>query len=83
MFSSPSTVRGSDTTPFTPVADGLIVGSAVVRRIADGSAPVVLDVRSDAEFRAGHIPGAVHIPHDELAGRIDELQKQLALQSQF
>jgi phage shock protein E len=34
---------------------------------------LVLDVRSPAEFAAGHIPGAVNIPHTELAARIAEL----------
>jgi rhodanese-related sulfurtransferase len=34
---------------------------------------VLLDVRPLVEYRAGHLPGAVSIPLDELAGRIDEL----------
>jgi rhodanese-related sulfurtransferase len=32
------------------------------RRIENHSAPVVLDVRSAAEFRAGRVPGAVNLP---------------------
>ncbi|PIQ38048.1 MAG: sulfurtransferase [Lysobacterales bacterium CG17_big_fil_post_rev_8_21_14_2_50_64_11] len=35
--------------------------------------PLVLDVRSQAEFDAGHVPGAVLIPHDQLAERLDEV----------
>jgi rhodanese-related sulfurtransferase len=38
-----------------------------------GSPPVILDVRTHAEFERGHIPGAVHIPHDELDGRLGEV----------
>jgi NADPH-dependent 2,4-dienoyl-CoA reductase/sulfur reductase-like enzyme/rhodanese-related sulfurtransferase len=34
---------------------------------------VLVDVRSAAEFRAGHLPGARHIPHTELRGRLDEI----------
>ncbi|WP_327312657.1 ArsR/SmtB family transcription factor [Streptomyces sp. NBC_01235] len=34
---------------------------------------VVLDVRPVEEYLAGHIPGAVSIPVQELAGRINEL----------
>ncbi|MBM3999663.1 MAG: CoA-disulfide reductase [Planctomycetes bacterium] len=34
---------------------------------------LVLDVRTDREFAAGHIPGAVHIPVDALRSRIDEV----------
>jgi rhodanese-related sulfurtransferase len=34
---------------------------------------VLLDVRPEAEFQAGHLPGAVSIPVDELEQRLDEL----------
>lgn len=43
------------------------------RRLEAGDAPLVLDVRTADEFVSGHIPGAVNIPHDELANRMDEL----------
>jgi rhodanese-related sulfurtransferase len=36
---------------------------------------VFLDVRGAESFDAGHIPGAVHIPLDELASRLNELSK--------
>lgn len=35
---------------------------------------VVLDVRTAEEFTAGHVPGARHLPHDQLADRIAELE---------
>ena len=34
---------------------------------------LILDVRTEAEFGSGHVPGAVNIPHDELASRLSEL----------
>lgn len=34
---------------------------------------VLLDVRPEVEFRAGHLPGAVSIPLDELERRLGEL----------
>ena len=34
---------------------------------------LILDVRTDGEFVAGHVPGAVHIPHDVLESRLAEL----------
>lgn len=33
---------------------------------------VVIDVRTKAEFDSGHVEGALHIPHDEIADRIAE-----------
>jgi len=37
---------------------------------------LVVDVRPEAEYRAGHIPDAVSIPLEELTERIDELPGQ-------
>jgi rhodanese-related sulfurtransferase len=44
----------------------------LLRRLHDGQV-LVLDVRPEAEYAAGHIPGAVSVPHDQLAARIAEL----------
>jgi len=40
--------------------------SELCRRLASIDAPLVLDVRQDAEWLAGHIPGAVHIENGRL-----------------
>ena len=37
------------------------------------TAPVVIDVRTPAEYSSGHIPGAVNIPFDQVAQRIAEV----------
>lgn len=37
--------------------------------------PIVLDVRTPLEFSAGHLPGAVNIPVDELRSRMNELAR--------
>ncbi len=33
----------------------------------------IIDVRSDDEYLAGHIPGAIHLPADALLGRLNEI----------
>jgi rhodanese-related sulfurtransferase len=38
---------------------------------------VFLDVRTGTEWLGGHIPGAVHIPLDQLSRRYDELDPVL------
>jgi rhodanese-related sulfurtransferase len=43
--------------------------------IQDKPALVILDVRTDAEFRDGHIEGAINIPVGELEGRLGELDR--------
>ena len=36
--------------------------------------PLLLDVRSPAEFAAGHLPGAWNVPVDDVAARRDEIR---------
>jgi rhodanese-related sulfurtransferase len=50
----------------------------LLRRVRAGQA-VVLDVRPAIEYAAGHIPGALSIPLDELAERLDELPQDLEI----
>jgi rhodanese-related sulfurtransferase/DNA-binding transcriptional ArsR family regulator len=53
--------------------DGQEVTSAELRARAEAGGVLTLDVRPVEEYRAGHIPGAVSIPVDELAERIAEV----------
>jgi phage shock protein E len=68
-----------------PVANAAPVSQADLLERLERQDPdlVVLDVRSPAEFAAGHVPGARNIPHDLLASRVAELatarDKQLVL----
>jgi rhodanese-related sulfurtransferase len=49
---------------------------ALLHRLDDGDkAPYVLDVRTTEEYVAGHVPGAVNIPHDQVASRLAEVPK--------
>ncbi|GEL18741.1 ArsR/SmtB family transcription factor [Pseudonocardia asaccharolytica] len=49
------------------------IGRDELLRRAQAGEAVVLDVRPVPEFAAGHIPGAVSIPLDELPDRLSEL----------
>ena len=51
------------------------VGTLEATRLMNQPGALVLDVRETAEFAAGHLPRARHIPLGELAKRIDELAK--------
>jgi hydroxyacylglutathione hydrolase len=39
-----------------------ITQSALLQQMQESSAPVIIDVRSEYEYQAGHIPAALHIP---------------------
>jgi rhodanese-related sulfurtransferase/DNA-binding HxlR family transcriptional regulator len=46
----------------------------LMRRLGDGDV-VVLDVRPEVEYQAGHIPGSRSIPIDELEQRLQEVPR--------
>ncbi len=49
------------------------IGRAELLRRAEAGEVVVIDVRPAAEFAAGHIPGAISIPVDEIPDRLAEI----------
>lgn len=54
---------------------GLDLDVAQLRRaLAAGNAPLVVDTRSGAEYAAGHVPGAVHLPFWRAGARHAELR---------
>ena len=53
-----------------------VTGEELARAIEDGTPPVIVDVRSVKEYQAGHLPGAIHIPFDELTTRATGLNAE-------
>lgn len=51
----------------------LITPEELAGAIKGGTPPIIVDVRSGKEFQAGHLPGAIHLPLDELPARAAEL----------
>lgn len=61
-----------------------ITAPALAERIDEDDNLVVLDVRSEKEWRAGHLEGSINVPVNHLLERIDELpsDKTLAVHCQ-
>ena len=58
-----------------PSPAATISQAALSARQATGDATlVVLDVRTPEEYAAGHVPGAVNIPHDQVEARLGHLE---------
>ncbi|MBD8077613.1 FAD-dependent oxidoreductase [Cellulosimicrobium arenosum] len=64
------------------VAQNVLDGTMPQWHAADldevGATSLVLDVRSHAEHAAGHLDGALNVPHTELRDRIDEVREAAA-----
>jgi NADPH-dependent 2,4-dienoyl-CoA reductase/sulfur reductase-like enzyme/rhodanese-related sulfurtransferase len=73
--------------PFGAAKDPVNLAGMVAANVLDGTlrlwypedvddalaTALVLDVRSAAEFAAGHLPGSLLVPHTELRDRLDEV----------
>ncbi len=54
----------------------LLTSADLHELLAEGQEIQVLDVRTPAEYAAGHIAGAVLVPHDEIAGWPESLDPE-------
>lgn len=52
---------------------GTMSAQELAGQIGQASTPVILDVRTAQEFDAGHVPGAINVPHTEIPDRIEEI----------
>jgi rhodanese-related sulfurtransferase len=50
-----------------------ITAPTVAEQIGAGNPPVVIDIRTQKEWEAGHVEGSVNIPLNELSRRLDEV----------
>ena len=53
--------------------DDYISPNDLHRREHAASAPTVIDVRGPDEYGAGHVPGALNIPADQLRERLADI----------
>jgi rhodanese-related sulfurtransferase len=54
---------------------GQSLSSRQLTALINSEQGLVLDVRGQKDFSAGHIVGALHIPYEKVASRIAELEK--------
>jgi len=49
--------------------------SVLYERLGEGDDVLVVDARSAAQYEHAHIPGAISVPYDQVASRLDELPR--------
>lgn len=54
---------------------GLVLAMALSSSGAAGDQPLIIDVRTEAEWNSGHLEGAVWIPYDVIGEKIGSVAK--------
>lgn len=73
---APATATAPVAAPATASASATVRDVDVTTLKADldrSAVPLLIDVRSPAEYATGHVPGAKNVPIDEIDGRLAEL----------
>jgi rhodanese-related sulfurtransferase len=52
---------------------------ALKEKLDKGERVLVIDVRSDEEVKTGSIPGAIHVPMEQLEARMKDIPKDIEL----
>jgi len=73
VAASNASLTASATTAPVVDADSSLTGVELLERINRGETVRILDVRSEGEFAAGHVPGAVNIPFTKVLSRKDDV----------
>ena len=68
----PAAAQGSAAAKQTPV-------DVLKAKLDQGEKVLVIDVRSDEEVKTGSIPGAIHIPMEQLEARMKDVPKDVEL----
>ncbi len=77
-ISDPRAIRGGTdaSLPEIPASNSPIeIERTALRQYVDARAALVLDAREPSEYAAGHIPGAVNLPYDQVAGDLQKLEQ--------
>lgn len=65
----------SPAAPVAPKVEPVLIDVATFHtRHAAGEVGLLVDVRTPQEFAAGHVPGAVNIPVDQVGKRLDQIK---------
>ena len=75
---APTITEPQDMQRQAPTPEGLrrLSAASLHEQLQRGEKPLLVDVREDAEFAAGHLEGALHIPLGQLPQRLAEIDPQ-------
>jgi rhodanese-related sulfurtransferase len=65
----------ADVTDIPDVGRPIQIQMSKVKALFDAKAGTIVDAREPADYREGHIPGAINLPYDEVVTDPDRLEK--------
>jgi rhodanese-related sulfurtransferase len=75
MAIPPGNPQGSAELPEIPDLDRPVkIQLGAVKQLVDADAAVLIDAREPDEYEAGHIPGAINMPYDEVSSEPERLE---------
>ena len=75
MAVPPGNMQASAGLPEIPVLDRPVkIQLGAVKQLVDAAAAVLIDAREPDEYAAGHIPGAISMPYDEISSQPERLE---------
>lgn len=60
---------------FSGIISKLFGPATDFKKLVDDGA-VIIDVRSTAEYKSGHIPGSLNIPVDSIRNKVEEIKRK-------
>jgi phage shock protein E len=72
---APQSPAGTAGAPAAPAAPGETAAAPESAAPASEAAPIIIDVRTQQEFDAGHVANAILIPYDQMEQRWQELER--------
>ena len=72
---SPSTPGQSPQPAQTPADNARRITAEELHKLWEKKDVLIIDTRGEPDFKASHIPGAILVPSNEVAAKIDELPR--------
>ena len=72
---SPSTPVQSPQPPQDPTANARRITAEELHKLWDKKDVLIIDTRAEPDYKASHIPGAISVPANVVATKVDELPR--------
>src|SRR6266481_9111938 len=72
---TPSATPGQSPTPKNPADDARRITAEELHKLWEKKDVLIIDTRGEPDYKAGHIPGAISVPANVVATKLEELPR--------